>query len=434
MAAHRWLWLALAAVSLAFLYSIRSILTPFVLAGVTAYVLHPLVSWLEDRLGLSRRLAVTAVFAALLSAVIILLLILVPLLAHQTVQLAREIPRALAQVRTYLATYDTLEILGIPVDVRLLQRSIDNLTTELANFASKEAIPAVFHAAEILIKTFIYLVTTFYLLLHGRGLIRWAVELFPEQAQPDVRFLLARINRTLSFYVRGQVMLIGIMSVATTVALSILQVKYSLLLGITTGILETIPIVGPFTAGTFAVLVALFQQSTPFGWTPLTLAAVVALVYFVLRQTEDNLVIPLLIGRMVDLHPVIVIFSAMAGATLAGLLGLLLAVPTAAVFKILAEYGFPKLKGRAARYQLEASPGERLNGFLKRLWELPRPEVSLWVPASALPELNTPEGAQAFTETLKNLNLRPTFNTDHQALRAIAMRYGWPLVESTPNL
>ncbi len=433
MAAHRWLWLALGAITLVFLYSIRSILTPFVLAGVTAYVLHPLVSWLEDRLGLSRRLAVTAVFAALLSAVTLLLLILVPLLAHQTVQLAREIPRALAQIRAYLATYDSLDILGIPVDVHILERSIDDLTAELAKLASREAIPAVFHAAEILIKTFIYLVTTFYLLLQGRALIGWAVELFPEQAQPDARFLLARINRTLGFYVRGQVMLIGIMSAATTVALSILQVKYSLLLGITTGILETIPIVGPFTAGTFAVLVALFQQSTPFGWTPLTLAAVVALVYFVLRQTEDNLVIPLLIGRMVDLHPLLVIFSAMAGATLGGLLGLLLAVPTAAVLKILAEYGFPKLTGKASRHHLEARPGERLDSFLKRLWELPLPQVSLSVPASALPELNTPEGAQAFTEALKSLNLRPTFNTDHQSLKAIAARYGWPLVEGAPN-
>jgi predicted PurR-regulated permease PerM len=429
LTANRWLWLALAVIFLLFLYSVRSILTPFILAAITAYVLHPAASWLEGRLSVPHRYAAIVLFAALLSGLALLLLVLVPILAHQAAQLVREIPRSLAQIRAYLAAYDTLEILGIPVDVRLLQRSIDNLMVEVANIAGREAIPAVFHAAEILIKTFIYLVTTFYLLLQGRELIRWAVDLFPNKVQPDLKFLLARINRTLTFYVTGQVMLIGIMSIATTIALSVFQVRYALLLGITTGILETIPIVGPFTAGTFAVLVALFQQSTPFGWTPLTLAAVVALVYFVLRQTEDNLVIPLLIGRMVDLHPVVVIFSAMAGATIGGLLGLLLAIPTAAVVKILVEYGFPKLTGRMDSSPLRATDGDRLSSFLKRLWELPAPDVLIVVPASALPELNTPQGIAAFVETVKALNLRPAFATDHPALKAIANRYGWPIVQ-----
>ncbi len=420
------LWaFALFLLVLIFLYFVRSILTPFILAAITAYVLYPAAAWLEGRLGISHRYVAIALFVGLLSGIIVLIVVLVPILVHQTIQLAREAPRTLAQIRTYLSAYDSLDVLGIPIDVRVLQRATDNLMAEVANLASREAIPAVFHAAELIIKTFVYLVTTFYLLLQGRDLVRSILDLVPETVQPDLRFLAARINRTLSFYVRGQIMLIGIMSAATTIALTALQVKYALLLGITTGILETIPIIGPITAGTFAVLIALVQGSTPFNWSPVTLAAVVALVYFVLRQTEDNLVIPLIIGRMVDLHPVLVIFSAMAGATVGGLLGLLLAIPAAAVAKIVIEYAYPKATGRRSSVTLSVAPGDKLATFLQRLWNLPLPEVTLLIPASSLEELESGEGRQAFIDTVKALHIRPTFVTDHPVVRQIALHYGW---------
>ena len=152
-----------------------------------------------------------------------------------------------------------------------------------------------------------------------------------------------RINIVLGQYLRGQLILIAIMATATSVGLSILQVPFSLLLGVITGVLETIPFVGPIVAGTLAVLTALGHPA-PFGWSQLQYAVVVALMYTVLRYTEDYVVIPQVIGRIVELHPVVVIFSLLIGGAIAGLLGILVAVPVAASLRIALLFMLAKLR------------------------------------------------------------------------------------------
>ena len=155
--------------------------------------------------------------------------------------------------------------------------------------------------------------------------------------------MFARINSVLGRYVRGQVILIAIMATATSIGLSVLQVPFSLLLGFLTGVLETIPFVGPITAGTIAVLVALGHPA-PFGWTQVGYAGVVAVMYTVLRHVEDYFVIPLIIGRIVELHPVVVIFALLTGGAIGGLLGILVAVPVAASARIALQFVLAKLR------------------------------------------------------------------------------------------
>nr|MBA3471391.1 AI-2E family transporter [Herpetosiphonaceae bacterium] len=144
-------------------------------------------------------------------------------------------------------------------------------------------------------------------------------------------------------YIRGQFLLIVIMSVLSYIALSILQVKYALVISILTGVLEIIPIIGPYLATAIASLVALLQGTTPFNWEPWFLAIIVIIVYFALRQFEDHFIIPNLVGHIVNVHPVFVIFAILAGGSLAGGLGLLVAIPIAAVAKIILVYLYSKL-------------------------------------------------------------------------------------------
>jgi predicted PurR-regulated permease PerM len=144
-------------------------------------------------------------------------------------------------------------------------------------------------------------------------------------------------------YIRGQLILVVLMSTVTTIGLTILGVPYSVLLGVLTGILETIPFVGPITAGAIACLVALGHPN-PFGWSQVAYVAVVAVMYTVLRHAEDYLVIPAIIGRAVRLHPAIVIFSLLSGGALFGLLGIVLAVPVAATMRLVLIYVGAKLR------------------------------------------------------------------------------------------
>jgi predicted PurR-regulated permease PerM len=142
------------------------------------------------------------------------------------------------------------------------------------------------------------------------------------------------------------------MSTATFIGLSILQVPFVLLLAVMTGVLEVIPIVGPITAGAIACLVALGHPA-PWGLSQIWYVAIVAVMYTVLRHAEDYFVIPLVIGRIVKLHPAVVIFSLLTGGALYGLLGVLVAVPVAATLRLVLIYVGAKLRDEDPFPQLE---------------------------------------------------------------------------------
>jgi len=153
-------------------------------------------------------------------------------------------------------------------------------------------------------------------------------------------------------YVRGQLLLIGVMATATFIGLTVLQVPFTILLAIMTGVLEVIPIVGPITAGAIACLVALGHPA-PWGLTQIWYVAIVAIMYTILRHAEDYFVIPLVIGRIVKLHPAVVIFALLTGGALFGLLGVLLAVPVAATARLVLIFVSAKLRDEDPFRQLE---------------------------------------------------------------------------------
>src|SRR5919204_429972 len=122
-----------------------------------------------------------------------------------------------------------------------------------------------------------------------------------------------------------------------------LEDPFSILLAILTGVLEVIPIVGPITAGAIACLVALGHPA-PWGLSQIWYVVIVAVMYTVLRHAEDYFVIPLVIGRIVKLHPAVVIFSLLTGGAVFGLLGVLVAVPVAATARLVLIYIGAKLR------------------------------------------------------------------------------------------
>jgi predicted PurR-regulated permease PerM len=165
----------------------------------------------------------------------------------------------------------------------------------------------------------------------------------PQQHRSEILHVFSDTNVMLGRYIRGQLILVVLMSTVTTIGLTILGVPYSVLLGVATGVLETIPFVGPITAGAIACLVALGHPN-PFGWSQIAYVGVVAVMYTILRHAEDYLVIPAVIGRAVRLHPAIVIFALLSGGAAFGLLGIVLAVPVAATLRLVLIYVSAKLR------------------------------------------------------------------------------------------
>jgi predicted PurR-regulated permease PerM len=337
-----------AVAALYIVYRAGDIVRPFVWAGVLAFVLLPVVALLERRLSLPRTAAAAIVFVGLLAAIIGGGRLLVPLAIDQLRDLQRTLPTLVANAQNTLT--ETADQIGL-----------EDLDALIVNFAgigdlmqtvARGAVPFIVGIGHFLLELLVFLIATFFLLRDAPRLFQWFRRILPASQRNELIPLLAQVNTLLGRYVRGQMFLIGVMSTATFIGLSILQVPFVLLLAIMTGVLEVIPIVGPITAGAIACLVALGHPA-PWGLSQIWYVAIVAVMYTVLRHAEDYFVIPLVIGRIVKLHPAIVIFSLLTGGALYGLLGVLVAVPVAATLRLVLIYVGAKLRDEDPFPQLE---------------------------------------------------------------------------------
>jgi predicted PurR-regulated permease PerM len=329
-------------------YRAGDIVRPFVWAGVLAYVLLPLVALIERRLSFPRTAAAAIVFLGLLATIIGGSRILIPLAIDQVRELQRTLPTLLANAQNTLA--ETADQVGLG-DLDALIVNIAGLG-DVSQMVARSAVPLIVGLGHFLLELLVFLIATFFLLRDAPRLLQWFRRILPASQRNELIPLFAQVNTLLGRYVRGQMFLIGVMSTVTFVGLSILQVPFALLLALMTGVLEVIPIVGPITAGAIACLVALGHPA-PWGLSQILYVAIVAVMYTILRHSEDYFVIPLVIGRIVKLHPAVVIFSLLTGGALYGLLGVLIAVPVAATLRLVLIYVGAKLRDEDPFPQLE---------------------------------------------------------------------------------
>lgn len=168
----------------------------------------------------------------------------------------------------------------------------------------------------------------------------------PNEFKFDTEIILRKINSTLGSYLRGQIFLVLLVAAILFIALSILGVRFALILAIFSGLAEIVPIIGPIVAASIAAIVAFVGGSSNIGLSPLYMAIAVIVVYTVVRQIQDYLVNPLIMGKITKLHPLIILFAVLAGEHTAGILGLILAVPIAGILKILLEFSLDKLNDK----------------------------------------------------------------------------------------
>jgi len=329
-------------------YRAGDIVRPFVWAGVLAYVLLPLVALLERRLSMPRTAAAAMVFLGLVAVIIGGGRLLVPLAIDQVRELQRTLPSLIANAQNTLA--ETADQVGLEdLDALIVNFSGGS---DLTQMVARGAVPFIVGLGHFLLELLVFLIATFFLLRDAPRLVQWFRRILPASQRNELIPLFAQVNTLLGRYVRGQVFLIGVMSTVTFIGLSVLQIPFALLLGLMTGVLEVIPIVGPITAGAIACLVALGHPA-PWGLSQIWYVAIVAGMYTLLRHSEDYFVIPLVIGRIVRLHPAVVIFSLLTGGALYGLLGVLIAVPVAATLRLVLIYVGAKLRDEDPFPQLE---------------------------------------------------------------------------------
>jgi predicted PurR-regulated permease PerM len=190
----------------------------------------------------------------------------------------------------------------------------------------------------------VFILAVSFYLLHDMYAVEMSVmRIVPPPYRKDAERLISELGPIWNSFLRGQAILALVMALAVGLTMAALGLRYSLVIGITAGLVEFVPIVGPLANGIAAVAIALFQPTNWLGLTPLAYAIVIAVAAIALQQLENNLLVPRIIGNSVGLHPVLVIVGALVGASLAGIAGLLLAAPILATLKGIGRYLYAKM-------------------------------------------------------------------------------------------
>lgn len=307
-------------------YLLRRILKPFVLAAVFAYILSPLVNFLTTKTKLPRLGIVIFLYMCIVSVIL-------SGTANVSVQLTRE-SRELAAEARRISQLKDYQLSDYPDWSRPVILDLARRINDIQILVPERLGPYFSGAVSGIEYTLIFLFSSFYFLKDGPQFIEKLKNHLPAKRKGQIGTLIQRVNQLLNNYLRGQIFLIMLMAVVSWIALSILGVKYSLILGIFTGFVEIIPFIGPLVAGAAAVLVAISDGNSMFALPPLYEGLVIAGTYFVFRMLEDYLVIPTVIGKTTDLHPLLVLFAVLAGGQLWGVLGMVLAVPVVVLVRL----------------------------------------------------------------------------------------------------
>ncbi len=334
-----------------FLWQVLDVAIPFFWAILVAYVLHPLIKWLNRTTRLPRFLWIILLYLAVGSLIYWGIAYLVPVVTHQYEGLVKAIQDIVSSVQDYISQQKEWVILGIRLDLQTFGEQVVEWLTGLVRSLPGQALAGVSLVVGTVLRIIVFLVATFHCLLFGERWVQSLLDLVPRPLREELTTLLQRIHLAFSAYLRAQLVRIALVSIVLSIGLSILQVRFAVLLALFGGLMDIIPLIGPFISGGVTVLVTLFQPETPFGWSHLTLAIVVVLLYVGLNQFEENIVLPPIIGYMVDLPPLLVLFAVLAGGSIGGILGLFLAVPFAAALKLVLRYLYAKLMDQQVAFE-----------------------------------------------------------------------------------
>lgn len=319
------------------LFQAGEVLIPFILAGVFAFALNPVVSFLTKQVKLPRTASILIVYLVLISLTVTALVFITTRLISE-IRLATAGSTIDATARQFIEGLPTWDIAGQSVSLQAFANqglaSLSNYTSTLESRAVGIFQGAVREAVYFLI----FLVTAFYLLKDGRKIKSATDSLVPDRYHEDFLVIWAKVQVILGNYLRGQLLLMLIIGVLSYILFEGLGVKYALILALLAGLLEVVPIIGPIVTAFVAAGVAFFTADNRFGLDPTALSMAILGGCLVIQQLENYVIVPGVYSRLTSLHPSLVMFVVIIGGAVFGPIGFILAVPTTASIKVIAEY------------------------------------------------------------------------------------------------
>ena len=326
-----WGWLAIALATSGLLYALSPILAPFLAGAILAYVLNPLVGRLTGRY-LPRIVAVVLVLLFALALVVALALVILPLFIKELGMMSERLPAFLAWVNQQLAPWLRERFaVDFQLDIETVKQLAGGI---LAN--NQGLVAGLLGSLKIgglaLIAFFVNVllvpVVLFFLLRDWNTLVARVDAMIPRHLHARARTILAEIDAVLAEFLRGQLIVMLLMSVYYAAALWIAGLEFALPIGVITGLLVIVPYIGAFTGILLGTIAAAMQFDS------LTGVAWVWVAFGLGQALEGMAVTPLLVGERIGLHPVAVIFALLAFGQIFGFFGVLLALPASAALLV----------------------------------------------------------------------------------------------------
>ena len=331
---NHWLYLVFGVLAILvawILFLSREILSPFIFAGIFAYILNPVISFLSRKAHLPRSAAILIVYILIVGLIAVLGVYVGRQIVTETRDFTHEARLILFDIESGQTEFPSWLAPYTPEISQAVRNSI--------NISSQQVIRLFSGAVSSLLNIFIFGVALFYFLKEGEGLISYLHNLLPKDKKNEVAAALEKINRVLANYLLAQLSLVLFMATIASLVFTLMGMKYALILGVIVGFAELVPVVGP----TIAFVTVVFVSTIGGGARSLDLPiyyepVLIGLVYVLINQLENILIVPQVTGRMVRLHPLLILASVLIGGHLFGALGFLVAVPLVATVKVVVEH------------------------------------------------------------------------------------------------
>lgn len=378
------------------LVTFRSLIRQLILAAILAYVLGPVIRLIDERTPLKRSHGILLVYLLVFAGLGGGITVLGVTIFNQVNNVAQAFPGWIRTLATLLASLSEQQFAVGPwtfdfPQIDLVEIEWQRLAQELIGLAQ----PVLSRSTDVLGRVVTGSLSTISTLLFVLVLSIYISVDFPRMGgmvadvahvpgyRRDAERLTRDFGRIWSAYLRGQIILGVVIGIVVWLSLSIMGVQNAGVLGLLSGLLEFLPIIGPVIGAGVAMLVALFQTTpTWMGLETWQLALAVLAVMFLIQQLENNILVPRIVGEALDLHPLVVMVGVIMGSTVAGILGAVLAAPVLATIKLVGSYAWRKMFDLPPFPRPEPEAAIAGDSFLGRLRARVRDALSAAPPAA----------------------------------------------------
>ncbi|MBP1843597.1 putative PurR-regulated permease PerM [Rhizobium petrolearium] len=361
---HILFWIGVLVVLILFLWFFRTILLPFVAGMALAYFLDPVADWLE-RWGLSRLMATVVILVCFVLVFALSLMLVIPIIISQFTGLAAALPGYISQLQQIIASPETSFLPSwVGAQIETVKQNFSEVLSQGAGFLGS-LLAQIWNSGKAIVDVVSLLIVTpvvaFYILLDWDRMVARVDSWVPRDQVDTVRQIAREMDQSVAGFIRGQGSLCLILGIFYAVGLSLVGLNFGLLIGFIAGMISFIPYIGSLVGLVLSVGVAFVQFWPDYAWI-----VAVAGVFFIGQFLEGNILQPKLVGKSVGLHPVWLMFALFAFGAIFGFVGLLIAVPAAAVVGVLVRFALARYLdsdiyyGRTATLPWEGAPPPRV--------------------------------------------------------------------------